>query len=304
MILCIFTTRRINDIFLQWNKKHLFLCFLSGFIGVFCAQLSFCLGLKTSDARFTSPWMLLNPIFTTILGLLLGYEKFKKLKTIGLSASLLATGGLIILKASTSEVGTIYKPTCFLFISSLSNATAVIIWRKLLVEYKLSSLIVTAWSLIVGSIFMIIAYILEPYWFNQVAFHDLTTSLKGCLDILACCFTIMLGYGITYAILTWATHKSSISIVALYASARPLFTVVLSFIINKDKPWITATSVILLGIIFYGLILSSYSKKKEKNAKLNQKIKEKEQWFKSIFARPVSGKYELLQNPRITMKVT
>ena len=129
LLLCTFTVRKIDDIFLQWNKRHILLCILSGFIGVFMAQLMFCLGLTLSDAAFTAPWMLLNPIFTTILGLLLRFEKSEQLKTIGLCASILGTLGLILLQYSITKVAPemIVLPTIFLFISSTCNATAIII---------------------------------------------------------------------------------------------------------------------------------------------------------------------------------
>ena len=109
------------------------------------AQLTFCLGLTLSNAEFTAPWMLLNPIFTTILGLLLKYEKNKALKTLGLCSSIFGTIGLIILRYKLTGVDskTILLSTVFLFISSMCSSIAIIIWRKLLTENKnLSPLII------------------------------------------------------------------------------------------------------------------------------------------------------------------
>lgn len=228
----------------------------------------FCLGLKNSEASFTAPWMLLNPIFVTILALIFKYETGERIKTIGLATSILATVGLIIVKSRS--IPNIYKPVCFLSLSSICNASSIIIWRKLLLDYKLSSIVVVTWSLIVASIFMFLAYILQPYWFNQVSFFSVYTNLSGCSDILFCCFLIMLGYAVTFGIMGWATHKSSISIVTLYTAARPLFTVILSFLITKDTVVNTFISVSLLSIVLFGLITSSYSKKRAKEEKRNK----------------------------------
>jgi drug/metabolite transporter (DMT)-like permease len=246
------------------------LCVLSGFVAVFLAQITFCLGLKTSEAKFTAPWMLLNPIFVTILAIFLKYETNRRLKTLGLSLSLLGTIGLILLKLNSGDsMFPVWEPTIFLFISSLSNATGVLIWRILFRNKEISSLVVTTWSMVFGSIFMLAAYLLEPYWLPSnipIAFHSVSRSLEGCQKIMSCCFVIMLGYGTTYAIMTWATRKSSISIVALYASARPMFTVVLSFIIKTDDPITTSASVGLFTVVLCGLVLSSYSKREDKQA--------------------------------------
>jgi drug/metabolite transporter (DMT)-like permease len=255
----------------------------------------FCLGLKTSEPRFTAPWMLLNPIFVTILALICGYEKSEKIKTIGLCTSIAGTICLIFLKSQS--VGMVYKPVTFLFISSICNASGIILWRKLLLDYGLSSVVVATWSLLVGTVFMTISYILEPYWFNQVAFHDLGTSLNGCKEIMFCCFVIMLGYAVTYGLMTWATHKSSISIVALYAAARPLFTVALSFIINKDKLLNTFLSAFFLFIVLIGLLASSYSKKKAKQAKREESREKMKERLAAAFAEFPMATIEVQEHP-------
>jgi drug/metabolite transporter (DMT)-like permease len=290
-----FAVRRSDDIFHQWNRKYMFLNFMAGFLGVFCTQLMFCLGLKTSEPRFTAPWMLLNPIFVTILALICGYEKSEKIKTIGLCTSIAGTICLIFLKSQS--VGMVYKPVTFLFISSICNASGIILWRKLLLDYGLSSVVVATWSLLVGTVFMTISYILEPYWFNQVAFHDLGTSLNGCKEIMFCCFVIMLGYAVTYGLMTWATHKSSISIVALYAAARPLFTVALSFIINKDKLLNTFLSAFFLFIVLIGLLASSYSKKKAKQAKREESREKMKERLAAAFAEFPMATIEVQEHP-------
>ena len=301
LILCTFTVRKPRDIILKGNFHHIGLCILSGFVAVFLAQLCFCLGLTLSDAAFTAPWMLLNPIFTTILGLILGYEKSVTLKTIGLSCSLLGTFGLIMFSSFTQSESTydqsLYTASLFLFISSMSQASGVIIWRKLLVENDLSPLIVSTWSLFFGTIFMFCAFLLKPFWYPWKEIHSVSTQLHGCSSILSCCFIIMLGYGITYSILTWATHKSSISIVALYASARPLFTVILSFIIVQQDLWKTSIDALLLTIVLFGLLVSSYSKREEKIKKLNLNKNNLEEDLKKKFDSIPAGPCQIFIKP-------
>ena len=150
---------------------------------------------------------------------------------------------------------------------------------------------------------MLIAFVIKPFWFPWTEVKSLSTQINGCEKIMSCCFTIMLGYGITFAILTWATHKSSISIVALYASARPLFTVVLSFIINKKELWVTGVDVSLLILVLFGLITSSHSKRKEKQAKLKYKRKEIKEKMEDDFNRVPSGSMEYFDEAQSYLKL-
>lgn len=291
MIIALFAFRRFDDIFLQWDKKKLLLSGLSGVFGVFLAELCFCLGLKTSQASFTSPWMLLNPIFVTIFAIFLKIEKIQPLKTFGLCVSIAGTVSLIFF--SNLDIGVIWIPVVMLFLSSVFNAAGIVIWRILLQNTVLSPGVVATWSLIVGTICMLVAFILEPIMLHQPLGESIYNSIAGSFEIPFCSLTIMVGYAINYSFLAWATHKSSISIVALYASARPIFTIAISFII--DNTWNTALNIIncfLLAIVICGILITSYSKKidkVQKLAKLKSDIKSRLQHLFSII--PTSDQY-------------
>jgi drug/metabolite transporter (DMT)-like permease len=307
LLIITFGINKQDDIFLHGNKKLLLLCILSGIIGVFSAQLCFCLGLTLSDAGFTAPWMLLSPIFTTILGLLLKYEESKPLKTAGLVLSILGTTGLIIysrITSNKSESTSAYLAILFLFLSSLSNSCAVIIWKKLLIENKVTPLIVSTWSLLVGSIFMLIAFSVRPYWYPWKTVNSLSQQFYGCYQILSCCFIIMLGYCVTYCILIWATRKSSISIVAIYASARPIFTVVLSFMVNQQMFLDILVSTLLLTLVLLGLCFASQSKRIEKKGRLVAQRNDFRKKLEFDFKRIPVGSEKPCDSPPNYIKIT
>jgi drug/metabolite transporter (DMT)-like permease len=261
--------RKIDDIFLNFNKRHIFLSCLSG-ISIFLSQVTFCLGLKTSDAAFTAPWMLLNPNFVTIFAILLKLEENGKLKLLGVATSMSGTIGLIFAQRQEDQYLKAMIPFFFLFFSSVSNAIGIIIWRFLMVKSCLSPTVVTTWSLTVASVFMTIAFFTEPFWWmdfqdTRETFKD---SVQGCALIINCCFLIMLGYALSYLTMAWATRRASISLVALYTSARPIFTVVQSFIIHQDSFEHSTIACLFFLLVLLGLLLSSYSKKKEKNIRI------------------------------------
>ena len=171
-------------------------------------------------------------------------------------------------------------------------------------ENSIPPLIVSTWSLVVGALCMVIAFCIKPYWYPWKTVQPLDVQFYGCGKILSCCFIVMLGYGITFHILMWATHKSSISIVALYASARPLFTVILSFIINKENTGITFMAVMLLILVLSGLVASSYSKKKEKKARLDAKRQETKNRLEIDFKRMPMGPGVSYEQPPRYIKLT
>ena len=266
MIFSLLAVRKIDDILLKYNKKHIFLSSLAG-VCIFTSQITFCLGLKTSEASFTAPWMLLNPNFVTIFAIILQLEEFEKFKILGLLLSIGGTISLIIFKYSESKLESSILPVIFLFSSSVSNAIGVIIWRLILAKSNISPTVVTCWGLTVATVFMIGAYMTEPFWWvedkstPEAAFW---VSFVGCGDVLNCCFLVMLGYSVTNLTMAWATHRSSISIVALYTSARPIFTVILSFIIHSQSLKASIIPLTFFLIVLAGLLLSTYIKKKEK----------------------------------------
>ena len=213
--------------------------------------------------------MLLSPLFTTSIGILLKYEKPDRLKYIGLTVSFLSTLGLIALELiNTKNSPKTYWANLMLFISSLCTASAVFFWKKLVMTSEIPVLIVTFWTLSSGSIFMLISFTLKPFWYFWSSSPSLISSISGLSTIISCLFIVTLGYSVTYAIMIWATQKSVISTIALYPSARPIFTVILSVFISEDSWEIDFLSIVLILFILTGLLLTAFSKDVEwKNKK-------------------------------------
>ena len=256
---------------------------MAGVIGVFLGDICFCIGGSLSDATYTAPYMLLTPTFVSIIGLILGYETNATLKTIGLSSAILGTLGLILFSSFTRNESTfdqsLYIASIFLFISSISQASMFVIWKKLLVDNGHSPLIVATWSVVVGNLCMFFSYLLKPLWYPWKEIHSVTTQLHGCSHIVSICFIIMLAYSVNYSILTWVIHKSSISMVALYVSARPVFTAIISFVIADQENWKITVNAILIVFVLFGLLTSSHSKRQQKAMRTNKNINILERWF-------------------------
>lgn len=283
--MCIFIFRKVGDLLIPHSKTQVWLCVSSGFIGVFLAQLTFCLGLELSHASYTAPWMLLCPLFTTSIGIYFKYEKSDHLKYKGLGISFLSTMGLIILELVYTQITLkTFWGTLMLLISSLCTASAFFLWQKLVVKEEIPVLIVSFWTLASGSIFMLISYCLKPFWYFWNTSPGLISSISGLATIISCLFIVTLGYSITFAIMIWATQKSVISTVALYPSARPIFTIFLSILISKES-WIEIfLTLILIVLVLSGLLLAAFSKDVERRNKKDDKREAKKAQLKSALS--------------------
>jgi drug/metabolite transporter (DMT)-like permease len=263
--------RSHKDILQNLSSHQLKLLLISGFFGVFLPQVSFCLGLSFSSPAFTAPWMLLSPIFTISSGILLNYEQGDKLKTSGLAISLAGVIGMIILNFfKSSKVFSSLLATFCLLISSASSASVVFIWKKLVIQEEVSVLVCTFWTLASGAAFMVFCCCLKQFWYWSDS-YSISSSFQGLSGIVSCLFLVALGYAVTFAILTWATQKSSISTIALYPTTRPIFTVFLSLVLDGGFDFIDLLIFFCSFFVIGGLLLAAFSKEMERRTTRDEK---------------------------------
>lgn len=274
--------RKPSELYKTLSNPQIKLLAVSGFLGIFLPQFSFCLGLSFSSAGFTSPWMLLTPIFTILLGILLKHEQNDRLKSLGLVISGAGTLSLLSFEINSSpSVLSSLTASIFLTISSLSSASAVLIWKRLVIREEVPILICAFWSLLSGSVIMLISYALKPLWCFWSASHSLASSLSGLPTIISCFFIVFSGYSITYSILFWAIQKSSLSTVALYPSARPIFTVLLSLIIHPNSFIEPLWVLFSICLVLTGLLLAAFSKEMERKSTKDQRREAKKASLKN-----------------------
>ena len=154
----------------------------------------------------------------------------------------------------------------YLFLHTLCLAVCIIIWRKLLKEYNNSPTVVAIWSLGSGSFVIFLAYIFLPVWLGKD--QDVSNNFEALKHLIGVWFMVTIAYSCNYAILAWATFKSSISVVAIYASARPVLTTILSLLnAESDSSLDIILSSIFLVMVLFGLLVISYGKKVERYKK-------------------------------------
>mmetsp|Transcript_32543 Transcript_32543/g.32270 ORF Transcript_32543/g.32270 Transcript_32543/m.32270 type:complete len:248 (+) Transcript_32543:371-1114(+) len=224
--------------------------------------------------------MLLTPSLVGGLGMILKYESRKKLKMFGVGVSLSGVAGIIIFASYThaTPLGGLFS----LMTHSFGLAIGLVIWRNVLKVSKQSPLIVATWAVGTGTICMMITYTQQEYFWARPI--DIVKDLNGLKEIVGAVTVISMAYTCNYVILAWAARKSSISILALYASVRPIFTELASFIVTGSYTAIEVViSCILLVIVLTGLLITTYSKKKEKKSILRRQDEKIEGRLQSNF---------------------
>jgi hypothetical protein len=92
-------------------------------------------------------------------------------------------------------------------------------------------------------------------------------------NIIGVLYTVVIANVCSLAIMAWCIRRSSISIVAIYVSARPGFIVLINAMSYNGDFWLISFFTFLVAI---GLITASISKKNEKKER-DQEINDKKQ---------------------------
>jgi drug/metabolite transporter (DMT)-like permease len=272
MSLLFFSLRRSSIRYV--NRSNLPWIIVSGLVSVTMTQLFFCFGLQRLPPSYTATWMIITPVLVTVGALVLKYEEFKRMKLVGIIVTISGCVLLVVFKAITTRGNSYFYGDIFMVASAICNASGILIQRKLLKEMKLPPSLVATGTLISGQLFMTVALVTKPIW-GETEYAVNYTSLLALEHLVAITFVISMAYAAHFGIMAWCTSKSSISIVAIYASARPFFTCIISFILDVTiDPWTSTLGMGFVVICFTGLIIGSISKKQEKSQKINQQVSE------------------------------
>lgn len=101
--------------------------------------------------------MMMPPILTTLIGIVLKYEAYRKLKLIGIAISF---GGLIVLliyECFSFGLAT-GLADLYYFMHSLCLATGIMIYKTILKSYHIKPIVIASFTFISGTIFSWIAY--------------------------------------------------------------------------------------------------------------------------------------------------
>jgi len=235
-----------NAICIPWKDVPWFL--ISG-LCLFTDQICFMLGLKLSSAIMASAWTPSHSIFTTVISVILGWEKVTMLKIPGIIVAFLGAAFMVLTSESnfgrfSIKVGDQdFIGNVLFFVSCLNSALYVIFSRRLLKSHP--TLVVAGWSHISCCVWMGIGTVVINSVPLGVAFlcpPELGTNEPSCAAwhvpydatiILALLYWILFCSVAAYFFVTWGSQYALPSNVLAYSALRPLVTASLTVLIKS-----------------------------------------------------------------------
>lgn len=223
----------------------LFACF-----GVIFNQLLFFKGLSLTTATNTSLLAVMIPVFTILVSVIIGNDKFTWMKAAG---TILAGGGVIYLidpqNASFSSATT--QGDILIILNSMSYATYIAFSKRLVTHYGAMKSI--AWVFLFASIVNV------PL--GAISLSTIDISQVNLTAWLALGGVVLFSTILAYYWNTWALARVEPSVVAVYTYLQPLIGTVLAIFVLGEawKPRIFPAMV----LIFAGVFLVTRKRKRE-----------------------------------------
>jgi drug/metabolite transporter (DMT)-like permease len=222
------------------DREFLLRTFFYGLIGLALNQAFFLLGLKYSTTTNSAILNSLIPLFTLFFAILMGSEKFSKLR--GASFLLAVTGAVVI--RDFSEFG-ISSDTFRGDLFTLLNCACLALFLTLSQGFfkKNSPLWSTAWMFLFGSLVLFALSIGDwPLLFR---------AELGQGFVLAAAYNIVFATMIAYYLNSWTLTKVSPSVVAVFIYLQPVIAVLNGWINLGER--VGGRTLLAMGLIFTGV---------------------------------------------------
>jgi len=191
---------------------------LQGFLGVFCNQVLFLVGVQMTDATVASIVNLTLPVFAALLAIGLGMESFQWATAGGL---LLAVSGAIFMQALGAKQPVRFSTGVLVIAAgALASALYFIIQKGSLAKYP--PITMTAWEYWIGFGFMGLSAAIF------VEHGDRWMLSPNAMFALV--FSVIFNSVIKYALNTICNKHVSVIILTVWATLVPVLTAVLSAI--------------------------------------------------------------------------
>ncbi|EFA75697.1 hypothetical protein PPL_10750 [Heterostelium album PN500] len=237
-------------------KVHLVLLSV-GIMAVSINQSLFLEGLElstASNAAITQPAI---PIFSTLLSVILGFERKTKLKFVGIAVSVI--GACLMIDLTQLAHGTSSGKNLLLgnlcFLGNTLAYSGFLLLQRPLQEAGFSPVKIMAWAFTFGSI--------PVFALSLGVVKDLSefrnVSITNWLVLL---YTAILATAYTFWASSWAVQNSDATTVAVYLCVEPLLTAVMAAIVLHER--LTPLNIVGAFVVLVGVAMVMISKHREK----------------------------------------
>lgn len=224
------------------KKRDLPFLALLGFLGIFANQLLFLIGLKHTTATNAAILMPSIPVFTAAISAVFRVERITFVKALGIG--LAVCGALVMINPFDFSLhDRLLLGNVLILLNCLSYSGYLVLQRPVL--RRLPPLTTVAWAFLFGGLGIL------PLSAHELAALDVH-AVPG-LAWVGVAYSVLIQSTINYAIIMWATGRSTPTFVSVYKTLQPLSGIVLAAIfLHESLGWQAAVG---FATIIAGLIL-------------------------------------------------
>ncbi len=195
-----------------------------GFLGVFCNQIFYIVGLTKTTATNAAILMLSIPVFVVAALVLSGQERLTPRRLLGVG--LAVAGAFAMLDFSEAQfAGATLWGNLLLLANCLAYAL-YLVWQRPLLD-RLNPLSVVAWAFFFGGLGVLALGL--PTLFR------LQPASVPPLIWLGLAYIAVIPTGVNYALNTWAIGRSSPALVATYTTLQPVAAALLAMAVLHER---------------------------------------------------------------------
>lgn len=230
------------------DRHFLFKTALYGLVGMALTQFFFLMGLRHTTTVNAAIMNTMTPLFTLMIGVILGIEQATSRKWIGFFLAI--TGAIVIRDLSEVHFGSdTLIGDLFTLLNCISLASYFTLSQKFLKQH--SPFWATAWMFLFGSIGL--------FLFSGSEFSLLFQSNLDQRFWVAAIYNVVFATLITYFLNAWTLTKVSPSLVAIFFYFQPVIAVFNGWYSLGELP--TIRTFAAMGFIFGGLGLGVVRRK-------------------------------------------
>ena len=196
-----------------------------GFLGVFCNQLFYILGLERTTATNAGILMLSIPVFVALIAGMGGLERLTGKKSAGVALSVAGAFALMDWAHADFTGGTM-QGNALLLVNCLAYAFYLVLQRPML--ERLHPLTVVAWAFLFGGAGVLVV--------SLPTFLRMDAAVVPPLAWLGLAYIAIIPSGVNYALNTWALRRSTADLVATYTTLQPLAAALLAVLFLQERP--------------------------------------------------------------------
>lgn len=191
-----------------------------------------------------------TPLLVLLLSVVVGLERFTKMKIMGVILGMAGAIAIIVSNGSTHEHSGI-KGNILIFISACVSAAYMVYFKKLVSKYRITTLL--RW------IYCISAVIMLPIGAHSIIETDFSTM--NIEIIMASLFVLIVPTYLPNLFLNYSLRFVAPTITSIYAYIQPIVAIIIAVAMGLDKLHIDTVLFALVIFVGVGLVIAAYNKK-------------------------------------------